>query len=266
MGGNGSNNIGKIAPEDMTHEVWDYIFFKNAPLPKSSKISKDVLLKMKREFEYWYPVNLRVSGKDLVPNHLTYYLYNHTAIWENDPTKWPQGIRANGHLLLNSEKMSKSTGNFMTLSEAIDRFSADGMRLALADSGDSVEDANFVVSVADAGILRLFTFVEWVKEMLKEDEAQLRGSEENTFHDKVFDAEMNQLMRQTETNFEKMLFREGLRTGRDVETPGEKVRRMAGRRTLTRLSSRVRLHLEEAARQPSKRIPSRLAQGTRGPT
>lgn len=87
------------------------------------------------------------------------------------------------------------------------------MRLALADSGDSVEDANFVVSVADAGILRLFTFVEWVKEMLREDEAQLRGSEENTFHDKVFDAEMNQLMRQTETNFEKMLFREGLRTG-----------------------------------------------------
>ena len=158
-------------------------------------------------------MNLRVSGKDLVPNRLTYYLYNHTAIWENDPTKWPQGIRANGHLLLNSEKMSKSTGNFMTLSEAIDRFSADGMRLALADSGDSVEDANFVVSVADAGILRLFTFVEWVKEMLKEDEAQLRGSEENTFHDKVFDAEMNQLMRQTETNFEKMLFREGLRTG-----------------------------------------------------
>ena len=68
-------------------------------------------------------------------------------------------------------------GNFMTLSEAIDRFSADGMRLALADSGDSVEDANFVVSVADAGILRLYTFVEWVREMLK-DKSALRQSKE----------------------------------------------------------------------------------------
>jgi leucyl-tRNA synthetase len=50
--------------------------------------------------------------------------------------------------------MSKSTGNFLTLSDAINKFSADGMRLALADAGDSVEDANFVEAMADAGILR----------------------------------------------------------------------------------------------------------------
>ena len=71
----------------------------------------------------------------MVPNHLTYDVYNHTAIWPEQPEKWPTGIRANGHLLLNSEKMSKSTGNFLTLREAIDRYSADGMRLALADAG-----------------------------------------------------------------------------------------------------------------------------------
>ncbi len=47
----------------------------------------------------------------------------------------------------------------MTLSDAIDKFSADGMRLALADSGDSVEDANFVEAMADAGILRLHYIV-----------------------------------------------------------------------------------------------------------
>ena len=80
--------------------------------------------------------------------------------------RWIQAIRANGHLLLNSEKMSKSTGNFLTLTEAISQFSADGMRLALADAGDSVEDANFVTTSADAGILRLYTIIEWVKEVL----------------------------------------------------------------------------------------------------
>ena len=114
----------------MTDEVWDYIFL-NKPMPKKTNISKKALDQMKHEFEYWYPCDLRVSGKDLVPNHLTYYLYNHTAIWPSDEQKWPKGIRANGHLLLNKEKMSKSTGNFMTLSEAIETFSADGMRLAL---------------------------------------------------------------------------------------------------------------------------------------
>ncbi|WAQ98789.1 SYLC-like protein [Mya arenaria] len=53
-------------------------------------IPRNTLNKLKEEFEYWYPVDLRVSGKDLIPNHLT--------------DKWPGSIRANGHLLLNSEK------------------------------------------------------------------------------------------------------------------------------------------------------------------
>lgn len=65
--------------------------------------------------------------------------------------------------MLNSAKMSKSEGNFLTLIESIEKFSADGMRLTLADSGDSIEDANFVEITADAAILRLYTFIEWVK-------------------------------------------------------------------------------------------------------
>lgn len=166
--GDKPNKLG-IKPEQMTPEVWDYIFFKGTPFPKT-QIKKESLELMKREFEYWYPVDLRVSGKDLVQNHLTYFIYNHCAMWEKDETKWPRSIRANGHLLLNSSKMSKSEGNFLTLSEAVQKFSADGMRLCLADAGDSVEDANFVESMADAGILRLFTFIEWVKEILASKE------------------------------------------------------------------------------------------------
>lgn len=159
-------NVLGVKAEQMTPEVWDYIFFKNVPFPSKSGIKKESLDLMKREFEYWYPVDLRVSGKDLIQNHLTFYIYNHCAIWPNDECKWPKGIRANGHLLLNSAKMSKSEGNFLTLSDAVKKFSADGMRLCLADAGDSVEDANFVESMADAGILRLYTFIEWVKEIL----------------------------------------------------------------------------------------------------
>jgi leucyl-tRNA synthetase len=38
--------------------------------------------------------------------------------------KWPLGFRSNGHLMLNSEKMSKSTGNFKTLKQAVGQASA----------------------------------------------------------------------------------------------------------------------------------------------
>lgn len=53
---------------------------------------------------------MQVSGKDLINNHLTFALYNHTAIWAKDQSKWPRAMRTNGHLLLNAEKMSKQTG------------------------------------------------------------------------------------------------------------------------------------------------------------
>lgn len=83
--------------------------------------------------------------------------------------------------------MSKSEGNFLTLCDAVQKFSADGMRLCLADSGDSVEDANFVESTADAGILRLYTFIEWVKSVLSAKDTFRNGPPEKyRWTDKVF--------------------------------------------------------------------------------
>ncbi|XP_068702613.1 leucine--tRNA ligase, cytoplasmic-like [Montipora foliosa] len=200
-----------IRAEQMTRQVWDYVFFKDAPFPETD-IPADKLGKLRQEFQYWYPVDLRVSGKDLVPNHLTYFIYNHCAVWPKEKDKWPQGIRANGFLLLNSEKMSKSTGNFLTLGQAVDKFSADGMRLALADAGDTVEDANFVEKVADAGILRLFTFLEWTKEMLSCKDS-LRIGKPSCFDDRVFESCINKAIKETDANYKSMMFREALKTG-----------------------------------------------------
>lgn len=206
----GPNEFG-IKASDMTLEVWDYIFFKEVKQPKTN-IDKVFLDRMKQEFQYWYPVDLRVSGKDLIQNHLTYFLYNHTAMWPNQPELWPQGIRANGHLLLNSAKMSKSEGNFLTLTEAVEKFSADGTRLCLADSGDSIEDANFIESTADAGILRLYNFIEWVKDILNTNNHFCRNTLQD-FHDKVFESEINLKVQETSENYSKMLYKEALRTG-----------------------------------------------------
>ncbi|XP_023175082.2 leucine--tRNA ligase, cytoplasmic [Drosophila hydei] len=217
-----------ITPADMTSDVWDYIFFKETPLPKKTAIKKEHLAVLRREFEYWYPMDLRVSGKDLIQNHLTFCLYNHAAIWPNDETKWPKGMRVNGHLLLNSAKMSKSDGNFLTLYEAVDKFSADGMRLCLADAGDSVEDANFVESTADAGILRLYTFIEWVKEMLA-TRSSLRNDAAKTFNDQVFLSELNLKTKQTDDNYRRMLFKEALRSGfYELQLARDKYRELCG--------------------------------------
>ena len=59
------------------------------------------------------------------------------------------------------------------------------MRLALADAGDSVEDANFVEMMAEAGLLRLYTYLDWVREMIAIKDT-LRTGPADTFNDKVF--------------------------------------------------------------------------------
>lgn len=210
-----------ISPEQMTEAVWDYVFY-GGDLPESD-ISPDSLRSLRREFTYWYPVDLRVSGKDLVQNHLTYFLYNHQAIWpqpnREDATpdrvcRWPNAIRANGHLLLNSEKMSKSTGNFLTLRQSVERFSADGTRLALADAGDGLEDANFMYDMADAGLLRLHSQLEWVKEMIElKERLRCDPPDHYTYHDQIFNNRMNHLIRLTDSHYQDTMFRDALKTG-----------------------------------------------------
>lgn len=43
-------------------QVWDHIFL-GKPAPANSAVPPELLAKMQREFEYWYPFDLRVSGK-----------------------------------------------------------------------------------------------------------------------------------------------------------------------------------------------------------
>lgn len=57
--------------------------------------------------------------------------------------------------MLNDKKMSKGSGNFLTAYDAIDKFTADGVRFALADAGDGNEDANFKTETAEAGVVKI---------------------------------------------------------------------------------------------------------------
>ncbi len=156
-----------------------------------------------------YPLDLRVSGKDLF-NHFTFFLYNHAAFFPKE--QCPRSVRVNGHMLLNGEKMSKSTGNLLTLRHAMAKYSVDGMRFALADSGDTTEDANFLDETVDTGVLRLYTQIDWIKATIA-GLGTLREGEPTTFFDLAFQSEINRAITLTDGNYERMKFREALLTG-----------------------------------------------------
>ena len=192
--------------KELTDEVFDYVFRKG-PVPSNTTIKPEVLTQMKNEFEYWYPVDMRVSGKDLIRNHLTMYLYNHVSMFEKD--QWPKGIRVNGYLMLNGAKMSKSTGNFMTLRESCEKYTPDVVRFVLGISGDGTDDANFDEKEANAMILKFYTYLEWIKDILA---TNLREGEYN-YYDHIFDQEINREIMVTTEHYEQMNYREALLSG-----------------------------------------------------
>eukprot|EP00211_Chloroparvula_japonica_P000343 CAMPEP_0119139140 /NCGR_PEP_ID=MMETSP1310-20130426/26962_1 /TAXON_ID=464262 /ORGANISM="Genus nov. species nov., Strain RCC2339" /LENGTH=1099 /DNA_ID=CAMNT_0007130403 /DNA_START=156 /DNA_END=3452 /DNA_ORIENTATION=+ len=209
LDGNGESPVG-VKAEQMTAAVWDYVLL-GRDFPKDSDIPEAVLRRMRNEVEYWYPYDVRVSGKDLIKNHLTFAAYHHVALF---PEKhWPAGVRTNGFLLLNGKKMSKSAGNFLTLRESTDKYSADGTRLALAEAGDSNGDSNFTHNTANAAILRLSNLLELTKDFADAKASGGLRTGEYNFADSVFAAHMDAACVATEKGYDNMDFREGLVKG-----------------------------------------------------
>jgi len=55
----------------------------------------------------------------------------------------PKSVYANGHILINGEKMAKSKGNFITLKQAVDKYGTDVTRFVAAIAGDDTNDGSF---------------------------------------------------------------------------------------------------------------------------
>lgn len=152
-------------------ELWEYIFnydseieglfdkpFLDHYLDQLPIETASIVRACHKRFMHFYPNDIRFSGKDLTNNHLIFYIMNHCALFEE--AYWPKRIFTNGHLLLNSQKMSKSTGNFMTADECIDKYGVSATRMTLAICGDGNEDANFIEENANSFVIRLSILIK----------------------------------------------------------------------------------------------------------
>ena len=134
-------NDGTISAENLSKEFFDYVFLGIGSTDNIHGIPSNTLEKIRNEFTYFYPVDSRHSGRDLVPNHLTFFVLNHVAIFPEN--HWPKQIVVNGSVLMDGKKMSKSMGNIIPLRQAIKDYGADPIRLAIIISAELLQDADF---------------------------------------------------------------------------------------------------------------------------
>jgi len=139
-------NKKEINGNDLTDEFFDYVFYGKKDLEEIANkinITKEKLEEIRNEFLYFYPVDSRHSGRDIVPNHLTFFVLNHVALIPEE--NWPQEIVVNGSVLMAGKKMSKSMGNIIPLRDAVRKHGADPIRLTILISAELLQDADFIV-------------------------------------------------------------------------------------------------------------------------
>ncbi len=157
-----------IDPEDLDDSFFDDVFLD---LGKYSGNVKDPLFEnIKHEFNYWYPLNWRLSAKDLVGNHLSFHMFHHSAIFPE--YKWPNGIVVFGMGLLEGNKMSSSKGNVILLNDAIETYGADVVRLFLMASAEPWQDFDWRENEVKGTKRRLEWFSEFADRV-----AEIKGSQ-----------------------------------------------------------------------------------------
>jgi leucyl-tRNA synthetase len=139
----------KLKPEQMNDTFFDYVCLGKGEPAKCAKATGIPLKELKalhEEFDYWYGVDQRHTHQAHISNHLSFYIFAHSAIYP--PAKWPKKVSIDGMVISEGAKMSKSKGNIITLLDAIKMCSADGLRAYMA--GSVSMDAMFDWNKAEA--------------------------------------------------------------------------------------------------------------------
>jgi leucyl-tRNA synthetase (EC 6.1.1.4) len=156
-----------IDVEQLKPALFDYVLLGKGTVQQAAidtGLPESLIANIKSDFDYWYPVDLRSSGKDLVPNHLLFFLFHHVAIFDED--KWPRALAVNGFVSLEGQKMSKSKGPILTLREAVDTYGADVSRMYILSSAEQTQDADWRNSGVETSRKQVERFYKLANEII----------------------------------------------------------------------------------------------------
>ena len=94
------------------------------------------------EWKNYWPADIHIIGKDILRFHAAFW----PAMLLSAKLPLPKTLLAHGHLTLNGEKMSKSTGNVIDPSEVIEKYGRDAFVFNLLYDVSLNADGDFSVS------------------------------------------------------------------------------------------------------------------------
>ncbi|WP_129114437.1 leucine--tRNA ligase [Halegenticoccus tardaugens] len=161
-----AHRLRDVPVEGLTREFFDTLFYG----PEAVDDPDETALELREEWDYWYPVDYRFSGNDLISNHLTFYLFHHAELFAEP--EWPQGVVIMGMGLLEGRKMSSSKGHVVLPGEAIERYGADTVRFFLLNSAEPWQDYDWRTEQVGSVRDQLERFWNRAQELIVGDEGE----------------------------------------------------------------------------------------------
>ena len=164
--------------ESLTESFFDYVFLGRgdaATVANETGVDAEVLDKIRAEFEYWYPNDLRHTAPPHLSNHLAFFLMHHVAIFP--PDKLPGAITLNELLIREGRKMSKSKGNVIPLAKVSELYGVDLYRLYCAINADFGAVVNWREQDVDALRRKFNALVELFEDSIDAGVEELKEGE-----------------------------------------------------------------------------------------
>lgn len=132
----GYTKRGELQVKDLTENFFDYIFLGKQEDKLKKQVNEEkfkTIIKIKQEFDYFYPLDINLGGKEHKTVHFPVFLMNHVATLPHE--KWPKGIFVNWWVTGKGGKISKSKGGAEPIPQAMEKYGVDAMRFYYSHIG-----------------------------------------------------------------------------------------------------------------------------------
>ncbi len=159
---------GRLRTEDLTPAFFDRVFRGNGP--GEPRVADALQAEIRREFQYWYPLDLNIGGKEHKRVHFPVFLFTHAVLAEE--ALQPAGILVHGWITGPSgEKLSKKEtaakgGRIPPIDDGLERWGADALRLYYLLAVSPAQDLEFDPAAVDAAADRIADVARLAREAI----------------------------------------------------------------------------------------------------
>ncbi|MGI0053268.1 MAG: class I tRNA ligase family protein, partial [Thermoplasmata archaeon] len=161
---------GRIAPSALTDALFDFVFRGEGTGEPS--LPRELQQEMRAEFEYWYPLDLNIGGKEHKRVHFPVFLFTHAKLLP--PELQPRGLFVHWWLVseagekLSKKQMGTKGGEVPPVRDAFGRWGADGLRLFYGTAASPSQDIEWDATLVDRATDRLEEIGRLVRSALAE--------------------------------------------------------------------------------------------------